>query len=178
MMSGDDRCAFLGWTGHLATTALMPRFMAVMILSILPSTAPTIFLNQECYATTKDLVQSINTPVTKGTDHTPIMVPDTGDISGGHSPANVPNTRISGVLEFTPHTLLPATVAAHNTLQAMDAPITSHTMIWKGIDAPHPAVITSPTGVINTTPQTHASLTPATPTAQHKDLRPEKASNA
>ena len=42
---------------------------------------------------------------------------------------------------------------------------------------PHPTLATSPTGAIHATPQTGASLAPATPTAQHKDLSPEKSSN-
>ena len=31
--------------------------------------------------------QGIDTPTTRGTDHTPIMDPDIGDISAGHRPA-------------------------------------------------------------------------------------------
>ena len=76
------------------------------------------------------------------------------------------------------HTPLPATTAAHTTLQPMDTPVTPHTVIPTGIVAPHPAFTTSPTGATHATPQTTAALTPATPTTQHKDLSPEKSSNA
>ena len=36
-----------------------------------------------------DLIQHIDTPATKGTDHTPIIAPDIGDISAGHSPTPI-----------------------------------------------------------------------------------------
>ena len=64
----------------LAIPALMPSVMAVMNLTTLPRTAPTRFLHQECHATMADLIQGIDTLTTRGTDHTPIMAPDIGDI--------------------------------------------------------------------------------------------------
>ena len=87
----------------LATTALMPSVMAVMNLAILHRTAPTNFLHQECHATKADLIQGINTPTTKGTDHTHIMVPDIRDISADHSPTTVPTVTEEAVLEGTSH---------------------------------------------------------------------------
>ena len=60
----------------------------------------------------------------------------------------------------------------------MDAPVIPHTMIPKGIVTPHPTLTTSPTSTTHATPWNRASLTPTTPTAQHKDLSPEKSSNA
>ena len=74
----------------LATTALMPSVMAVINLATLPRTVPTRILHQEHHATMADLVQGIDTPTTRGTDYTPIMVPDIGDITADHSP----NTRL------------------------------------------------------------------------------------
>ena len=68
----------------------MPSVMAIMNLATLCMTAPTRFLHWEHYASKTDLIQGINIPTPKGTDHTPsIMVPDMGDISVGHSPAAV-----------------------------------------------------------------------------------------
>ena len=68
-----------------ATTDLKPSNMAVMNLAILPRIVPTRFLHQEHHASMEDLVQGINTPASRGTDHTPIMVPDIGDITADHS---------------------------------------------------------------------------------------------
>ena len=64
----------------LAATAQIPSVMAVMNLATLPRIATTRFLHQECLATMADLTQGINTPITRGTDHTPIMAPDIEDI--------------------------------------------------------------------------------------------------
>ena len=84
------------------------------------------------------------------------MVPDIGDITA--------------VLEGTPHTLLPATTAGHTTLQPKDTSITPYTKV-----TPLPKLNTSLTGA---TPWTGASLTPATPTTQHKDLSQSNAQNS
>ena len=46
----------------------------------------------------------------------PIIVPDIGDISAGHSPAPIPTVTEAVVLEGTPYTPLQATTAAHATL--------------------------------------------------------------
>ena len=75
MMSGDDRCLSVD---RQTTTALMPIVMAVMNLAILPRTPLTRFPHQEHHATTEDLIQGINTPTTRGTDHPPILVSDIG----------------------------------------------------------------------------------------------------
>ena len=103
---------------------------------------------------------------------------DIGDISAGHSPALIPTMTEAAVLEGTPHALLPATAAAHAAPQLMDAPITPCTVIQKGIAALHPALTTSPVGTTHVTPQTGASLTPAAPSTQHKDLSPGMSHNA
>ena len=152
----------------LATTALMPSVMAVMNLVTLPRTAPTRFFHQEHHATMEYLTQGINTPTTSVADHTPIMVPDIGDITADHSPAPIYTTTEAATLEGTPHALLPATAAACAALQLMDAPITPHAMIPTSIVEPHPTLAIFPTGTNHTTPQTRASLTPAAPTTQHK----------
>ena len=138
----------------LATTAQMPSFMAVMNLATLHRTTLPRFLPQEHHATKTDLIQGINIPTLKGTDHTPpIMVPDIGDILSGHSSATIPTTREAAVSEGTPHTPHLATAAAHAALQLIDAPIATHT-----------------------TPQTRASLTPATPTTLHRKYSQQKPS--
>ena len=74
------------------------------------------------------------------------------------------------VLEGTPHASLPATTAAHAALQPMDAPITTHAVTLPDIVAPNPKLTTSPRDVTHTSIQTGASLTPATPTAQHRNF--------
>ena len=105
-MSVDEQVIF-------AATALMSSIVAVMNLATLPRTAPITFLHQEHHATMADLVQGINTPTTRGTDHTPIMAQNIGDISAGHSPASIPTMAEAAVLEGTPCALLPATVVAN-----------------------------------------------------------------
>ena len=162
----------------LATTTLMPSGMAVMNLATLHRTSPTRFLPQEHHTTKTDLLQGINIPIPKGTDHTPpIMVPDMGDVSAGHSPATIPTVTEAAVLQGTPCAPLPATAAAHATLWLMDAPITTLAVTPTGIVAAQPALATSPTDDTNSTPQTGVGPTPATPTAQHRNLSPEKLSN-
>ena len=69
------------------------------------------------------LIQDIDTPTTRGTDHTPIMVPDIGDITADHSPTPIYTMTEAEALEGTPHTLLPATTAAYIVLQLMNAPV-------------------------------------------------------
>ena len=162
----------------LAATVLMPSVMAVINLVTLPRTAPTRFLHQEHHANTEDLIQSIDTPSTGETDHTPIRVPNIGDSTTDHSPTPVHTIKEAAALEGTPHALLSATVAAHAFLQLIDAPIIPHAMITTGIIAPHPAPNISPAGTTHTTQWTGASLAPATPAIPHKDLSPEKSSNA
>ena len=142
MMSSDDSDdSVLSVDGQviLATIAWMPSVMAVMNLVILPRTAPSGFLHQEHHATMEDLILGIDTPTTRGTDHTPIMVPDVGDITADHSPTPVHTMTEATTLEGTPHTLLPATTATHTTLQPMEA----STVITTGIVVPHPILTIS-----------------------------------
>ena len=102
------------------------------------------------------------------------MVPDIHDITAYHSSTPINTVTEAAALEGTPHTLLPATAAAHATLQPMDSPITPHTVRPTCIVTPIPTLIISPTG---TTLQTRISLTLAAPAMQHKNLSPEKSSN-
>ena len=136
----------------LATTAQMPSVMAVMNLATLCRTATIRFLPQEHYATKTDLVQCTDTPKTEGKHHTPVMVPDIGDISAGYSPATIATMTEVAVLEGTPHAPLPANAAAHVTLQPMDDPITTHAMTPTGIVTPLPAPATSPIDITDATP--------------------------
>ena len=124
--------------GIFPSTALMPSVMAVMNLVTLPRTARTKFLHQEHCATMADLITGIITTTTRGTDHTPIMVTDIGDVIADHSPSHVHTMTEVAVLEETLHALLPATAAALVT--------------------PHPALTISPTGTTHTTPWTGAGL--------------------
>ena len=60
----------------------------------------------------------------------------------------------------------------------MDDPINTCAVIPTGIVTAHATLATSLTGATNATPQTRASLTQATPTAQHRGLSQEKPSYA
>ena len=178
MMSSDIDILFVDTQIILAATTKMPSVITMMNLVILPRTASTRFLHQEHYVTKMDLVQGINTPPIKGTDHTPIMVPCIGDISADHSPAAVPTMTEAAVLESTPHALFLATTTACATPQLIDAPVTPHAVISTGIVTPHPALANSTTDFTHTTPQTRASLAPATPITQHRNLSLEKPQSA
>ena len=134
--------------------------MAVMILAILHRTAQTRFLHQDHHTIKTDLMQGIDTPTTKVTHHTPIMVSDIGESSAGHSLTVIPTMTEAAVLEDTCLARLLVTTVACATLQPIDALITPHTVISTGIVAPHLALTTSPTGITHTTPWTGASLTP------------------
>ena len=101
------------------------------------------------------------------------MVTDIGAVTADHSPAPIHAMTEVAVLESTSHALLPATRAAHTAVQQMDAPIIPHAIV-----APHPALVTSPTGTTHATPWTRAGLTPATPATQHMDHNTRKSSNA
>ena len=100
----------------LVATALMSSVMAVMNLATLPRTAPTRFLHKEHNTTMADLIQGINTPTNRGTDHTPTMVPYIGDITADHSPIPIHTMTEAAALEGTPCTLLSVTAAANATL--------------------------------------------------------------
>ena len=169
-MSGEEQVI-------LVTTALMPTVIAVMNLTTLPRNVPTRFLHQECHTTIADLIQGIDASTTGGTDHTPIMAPDIGDISAGHSPTHIPTMTEAAVLEGTPYALL-AIAAAHAAPQLMNVPITPHAVISTGIAILHPALFTSPVGATHATLWIRASLTSATSSTQHKDVSPEKSCNA
>ena len=162
----------------LATTAQMPSDMAVMNLATLPRTVLTKFLHQEHHATIENLIQGINAPTTGGTDHSSIIVPDIGDITTDDSYTPVYTVTEAAALEDMPHALLPATTAAPATLQLMDAPITSHTMIPTGIVTPDPTLTISPTVANHATPWTGAGLTLPTHVLPHKILSPGRLSNA
>ena len=161
----------------LAATVLILSGMAVLNLATLPRTALQRFLHQKHHAIKADLIQGIYTSTTGSTDHIPIMVLEIGDISACHSPILVATVTVAAVLEGASPTLLRATAAVHTTLQLMDAPITPHTVIPTGIVTPHTTLTTFPTGATHATPQTWASLAPATSATQQKGLSPGKESS-
>ena len=106
----------------MAANAQMPSVMAVMNLATLHRTVPTRFLPQEHHTTKADLIQCINIPTPKGTNHTPpIMVPDMGDIFTGHIHTTVPTMREAAVSEDTPHTSNAATTPVCTAIWPIDA---------------------------------------------------------
>ena len=147
--------------------------MVVTNLATLPRTASKKFFHQEHHATTTGLIKDIVTTTTKGTDHTPIMVPDVGDVTADHSLTPIDATMEVAVLEGKSCTPLSATTAAQMTLQLMDPPVTPHNIV-----TPHPTLATSPTDTTHVTPRTRVSLSPATPSTQCKDPNAGKSSNA
>ena len=151
MMSGSDRCFVCRCTGYFGHQYPDASFMGVMNFATLHRIATTRFLPQEHHTSKTDLVHSINTPITKGTDHT-LMVPDIGDISAGNSPAAIPTMTEAVVLEGMPIVNLPATAAAHATLWPMDIPITTCAMTPTDIVSPHLTLAISSTDI------THANL--------------------
>ena len=157
----------------LATTALMHSVTAVMNLATLQKTAPARFLPQEHQAIKTDLIPGHNTPITKGTDHTPpTMGTDMGNISTDHNHAVITTvTGAAAVTEGTHYTPHPTTAVLHTALHLMDTPITTHTMTHcTGIVTPHPKLASSPIDITHTTiPWTVAGLTPPTLTVLHGD---------
>ena len=99
----------------LAVTVLMPSVIAVMSFATLPRTSLIRFLHQEHLATTEDLIQGIDAPTIRRTNHTPIMVPDTGDTKADHNPTPLNTVTKAATLEGIPCALLPATTAACTT---------------------------------------------------------------
>ena len=174
MMSSGDKCLSVNGQVTLATTALMPSVVAVMNLATLLRTFPRRFLHQEHHATTKDLTQGIDTPMAGGTDHSPAMVPDIEDITADHSPIHFHTATEAEALKGTPNDLLPATTAAHTTIQLMATHVTPHAMITTCLFASYPTLTIFPAGATHATPQTRASLAPAAPSTQHKILSPKR----
>ena len=123
----------------LAATALMPSVIAVLNFATLYRTAATRFLPQEYFTTKIDLIQGIDIPTPKGTDHTlPITVRDMEDISAGHSPTAIPTTTEAAASEGKPHAPHPDTMAAHAALPQLEAPITTHAVTPTGMLHPIP----------------------------------------
>ena len=115
-------------------------------------------------------IQGSDTPPTRGTDHTPSMLLDKGDITADHSPAPIYTVPEAAALESTSHVHFILTTAAHTTLQLMEDSIIPCTVIPTGIVASHLTLTITPTDATHITPQTEASLSPVAPTMQHKVL--------
>ena len=156
----------------LAATTPICSVTAMMNSGTLPRTTLTIFLPQKHHATKTDLIQSIDKPTPKGTNHTPpTMVTDMGDISTNHNHTSIPTmTGTPAVSEGTHCTPHPTTSAAPAALWPMDIPVAIHTVTHSScIVTPHAALATSPTDITHATiPQTRAGLNPATPTVLHR----------
>ena len=164
----------------LVTTALMSSVTVAMNLVTLHKTAPTRFLPQEHHVTKTNLIQGIDIPTPKGTDHTPpTMVTDMGDISTNHNPVSIPTTTGAAVSEYTHCAPHQATTEAHAALWLMDAPTAIHTMTHPtGIVTPHPPFATSPKDITHAIiPPAGAGLTPVTLTALHRKHSQERTSH-
>ena len=102
----------------------IPATPSAMNLATLYRTILTRFQPQEHHTTRTDLIQGINIPIPKGTDHIPpTMFTDMGDISTDHNPIAIPTTTGAAVSEGTHHVPHPATTAACTTLWPMNSSI-------------------------------------------------------
>ena len=100
----------------------MHSVTAVMNLAIFHMAAPARFFHEEHHATKTDLIQGIDIPTPRGTDHTPsTMVIDMGDMSTNHNPTAYPTMTGAAASEGKHHTLHSSTTASHSTLWLMDA---------------------------------------------------------
>ena len=155
----------------------MPSVMPVMNLAIFPGMSQQDSSIRNTTPPWNISSKALIHPTTRETDHTPIMVPDIGDITDCSATPFHTITE-AAALEGTPHALLPATTAAHATLQPMDTPFIPCAMMPTGIVAPHHALSISPTGTTQTTPTDKSWSPPAIPIMPHKDPNPGKSSNA
>ena len=115
----------------------MPSAMAGMNLATLHMTASTRVLSQEHHTSKTDIIQGIDIPTPKRTDHTPpIMDPDMGDIPAGQSPAAILTATEATVSEGTPYGPHPAPAAAHTALQQWMPP--SSLVLWNQLTYSHP----------------------------------------
>ena len=146
MMFGDDRCFVCWWTGHFGHHCPDAQCYGSDEFSPLPRTVPTRFLNQECHTTMTYLIQCIDTPTTRGTDHTPIMSLYRRHFSRSHSG---PHSHCNSSSSLRRHTICSSS-RHHGSLhhpQLMDAPVTPPAVIPTDIVTPHPTLTISPAGV-------------------------------
>ena len=150
----------------------MHNVKAVMNSATLHRTDQTTFLLLEHHATKTDLIQSIDMPTLKGTDHTsPIMVTDMGDISTNHNHVAIPTVMGAAAVSEDMHCVpYPSTAVAHAALWPMDTHIAICVMMHPtNIVTPHAPLTSSPAVITAATiPQTGAILAPAAPTTLHR----------
>ena len=91
----------------LVTASTVHSVTAAMNFATLHRTVPTRFPPQEHHATKTYLIQGIDIPRPKGTDHTlPTMVTDMGDISTDHNHDAIPTTTGAAAVSGAHITLL------------------------------------------------------------------------
>ena len=139
-MSSGNKCFVCGQTSNCGYCCPGVQCYCCDEFGHFAQDCPTRFFYQEYYVTMADHVQGINTPTTRGTDHTTIKALDIGVTTADHIPTTVHNMTEAAALEGTSHALLPATITACATLQLMDAPITHCTMITTGTVTPLPTL--------------------------------------
>ena len=124
-----------------------------------------------------DLVQGISTPTTRGTDHTHIMAPDVADVSAGHSLTSSNHNRSSSFRRHTSHSFSSHHSSMHHPSVNGYSCHPSHHYTNRNSCAPsHTYHFSCRHHSCHSTDWSlsHSSNS----TTQHKDLSPEKLSNA
>ena len=80
-MSSDTKCLVSGWTGHFGHHCPDSQCYGYDEFGHFAQDCPYKIPPSEHHATTEDVIHGIDTPTTGGTDDTPIMVCDIGDIN-------------------------------------------------------------------------------------------------